>query len=161
VTLIYDSNRGGFFLEFVPVGWGGPCFHLFDRMMSTQMTKERRVGIVNGSWDHGGLLLNALYKKPGAPYHQRICGPKIGLTDGLTQSGEILVKQDLKAFEIWFGSMPLLQPPTNHDANTSVSVWFAAERVKHPYFHPPPESRHSETQAVLGIRVAFSHLAAA
>ena len=162
VSLFYDPNRGGFVLTFFPVSWDEPHLQLFDRLMVAEITKNLRVGVVNSCWDNGGLLLNDLYTKPDAPcYHQSRCGPRITLTDGLTQLDGVLVRQTTRAFELWFGSAPVSQPPTYHDSNTSVSVWLATERVRHPYFSSRPDSRHFETNVVLGLRVEFSRLAVA
>src|ERR1039457_5531712 len=143
VTLIYDPSRGGFDLEFCHMRPPTPDCNLFDGIMHARITNDLRVAAVESFWDRGGLLLKALYHKPNEPrdwnLHRK---PEIALADGLTQSDPFVVRQTLQDFEIWFGSAPLSQPPTHHDPKTLISVWLAAERVRHHHLHPSYPNFH-------------------
>ena len=162
VTLTYDPSRGGFSLEFCHMRPAAPHFNLFDGSMRARITSDLRVASVGSFWDRGGLLLNTLYHKPNEPRDWNLHrNSQIALADGLTQSDPFVVRQTLKDIEIWFGSEPMSQPPTHHDSKTLISVWLAAERVRHHYCDPSfPSYGKFEKPVVVGIRLEYSHLAA-
>lgn len=158
VTLTFDPHRGGFFLDFGHATPTERSLILFGGLIRVNLTADFRLARVGCDWGYGGLLIKALFLEPDKPRHEVFALSGFPIIGDETQSGPILVRQNPKYFELWFGSPPLEQPPTHLDPNTRVSVWLAPERVNHAYWVPACLGGGNDKPVMIGIRLQFNCL---